>query len=252
MNLGLENKIVLVTAASKGLGKAVAKKFVEEGATTYICARDRARLEATAREIGAHPLVCDLIAPAAAEQLIQRIGKIDVLVTNAGGPKPGYFFDITDADWETGFQLTFMSAVRLIRAALPAMQQQHWGRIICMTSTSVKQPLDNLITSNTLRAAVANLTKTLSLQVAKDGITVNSVAPGMFETDRLTQLIQKRAEASGYMFAEEHDMLQRTIPAARFGLVEEFAATVAFLASESASYINGALLAIDGGITKSY
>lgn len=252
MDLGLEKKIVLVTAASKGLGKAVAKKFVQEGATTYICARDRATLEPAAQEIGAHAIVCDLTSPNGVEQLIKQIGKVDVLVTNAGGPKPGYFFDITDEDWETGFQLTFMSAVRLIRAALPAMQHQHWGRIICMTSTSVKQPLDNLITSNALRAAVANLAKTLSLQVAKDGVTVNAVAPGMFETDRLTQLIQKRAETSGYMFAEERDMLQRTIPAGRFGYIEEFAATIAFLASESASYINGVLLAIDGGITKSY
>lgn len=252
MNLGLEKKVILVTAASKGLGKAVAKKFVEEGAITYICARDGTALTATAEEIGAHAVVCDLSQPAAITELKNRIGKIDVLVTNAGGPKPGFFDAVTDADWQTGFDVTFMSAVRLIRAVLPEMQQQHWGRIVCMTSTSVKQPLDNLITSNALRAAVSNLAKTLSLQVAKDGVTVNTVAPGMFETDRLTQLIQKRAEQSGYMFAEERDMLQRTIPAGRFGSVEEFASAVVFLASEPASYINGVLLSVDGGITKSY
>jgi 3-oxoacyl-[acyl-carrier protein] reductase len=252
MDLGLQGKVVLVAAASQGLGKAVAQQFVAEKATVYICARNQATLEKTAQAIGTKTMVCDLSQPAAVDALVQQIGKVDVLVTNAGGPKPGYFTTIDDNDWQAAFNLTFMSAVRLIRAVLPVMQQQHWGRIICMTSTSVKQPLDNLITSNALRAAVTNLAKTLSLQVAKDGVTVNTVAPGMFETDRLTQLIQKRAEQSGYMFAEERDRLQRTIPAGRFGSVEEFAATVVFLASERASYINGVLLSVDGGITKSY
>lgn len=250
MDLGFKNKTVLVTAASKGLGRAVAERFIQEGARVFICARHENEVMQTATEIGATGLVCDVTHPDHLATMIEQIGDIDVLVTNAGGPKAGYFTDITDTDWQAAFELTFLSAVRLIRAVLPGMQAQHWGRIICLTSTSVKQPLDNLITSNALRAAVANLAKTLSLQYAKDNITVNVVAPGMYETDRLRHLITTRAEKSGYMYAEEEDMLKRTIPAQRFGTVAEFAAGVVFLASEPASYINGTLLAIDGGITK--
>ncbi len=251
MDLRLNQKIALVTGASQGLGKAIAKQFVEEGARTYICARHPDTLEATAKEIGAIAIACDLTQPAEVQTLIAQVGKIDVLVTNAGGPKSGMFQTIDDHDWQNTFDLTFMSAVRLIRAVLPMMQQQRWGRIICMTSTSVKQPLENLITSNAMRAAVANLAKSLANEVGKDGVTVNVVAPGMFETERLQQLLQARADQSGYMLAEEKDKLQRTIPTQRFGKVEELAATVAFLASESAAYINGCLLPVDGGLTKS-
>lgn len=250
MDLKLNGKTVLVAAASKGLGKAIATQFVQEGARTYICARSTEALEATANEIGATAITCDLTQPEEIKQLITQIGKVDVLVTNAGGPKPGTFNTITDADWQKTFDLTFMSAAHLIRAVLPQMQQQQWGRIICLTSTSVKQPIDNLIASNAIRAAVANLAKSLANEVGQDGITVNVVAPGMFETERLQQLLQTRADKSGYMLPEEKDMLQRTIPAKRFGLVEELAATVAFLASESAGYINGCLLPVDGGLTK--
>lgn len=250
MELGLKNKTILVTAASQGLGRAVAESFVREGARVFICARHESTITQTAAEISATGLVCDVTNPQDIAAMVERIGPIDVLVTNAGGPKAGYFADITDADWQAAFELNFLSAVRLIRAVLPGMQTRQWGRIICMTSTSVKQPLDNLITSNAVRAGVANLAKTLSLQYAKDNITVNVVAPGMYATDRLRHLITARAEQSGYMFAEEEDMLKRTIPAKRFGDVSEFAATVVFLASEPASYINGILLTIDGGATR--
>lgn len=250
MDLGLRDKVVLVTAASKGLGRAIAEQFVQEGARTYICARHEQEIMDTAQAIGAQPVVCDVTAVDQIQALVQHIGRIDVLVTNAGGPKSGYFSEISDTDWQAAFELTFLSVVRLIRAVLPGMQQRQWGRIICLTSTSVKQPLDNLITSNALRAAVTNLAKTLSLQVAHHGITVNTVAPGMFATDRLRQLITARAEKSGYMFEEEQDMLQRTIPAKRFGEVNELAAAVVFLASQQASYVNGTLLSVDGGITK--
>ncbi|EKD76480.1 MAG: hypothetical protein ACD_43C00095G0001 [uncultured bacterium] len=249
MNFGLENKKVLVVGASKGLGKAIAQRFVVEGATTYICARNASNLETTAQAIGAQAIVCDVTKPDSITHLIQLVGKVDVLVTNAGGPKPGFFTEITDDDWEAAFQLTFMSAVRLIRAVLPQMQKQKWGRIICLTAAA-GIPLDNLIISNALRTAVTNLAKKISQQVAKDGVTVNVVAPGLFETDRLAQLLQKKAEQSGYMLTEERDMLQRTIPTGRFGSVDEFAAAVVFLASSQASYINGVSLPIDGGITK--
>ncbi len=245
MDLKLSTKTVLVAAGSKGLGKAIAERFVLEGAKVFICSRTHAEVAGTTH------IVCDLTQPESITELLKQVGPIDVLVTNAGGPKPGEFNDITDADWESTFQLTFLSAVRLIRGALPHMQQQHWGRIICMTSTSVKQPIENLITSNAVRAAVANLAKSLANEVAKDGVTVNVVAPGSFETDRITKLIQARAEKSGYMFDEERDIMQRAIPTGGFGKVEELAAAVAFLASESAAFINGIQLPVDGGVTKS-
>lgn len=250
MDFGLRHKVVLVTAASKGLGRAIAQRFVEEGASTYICARTEDELQQTAKEIGAKPLVCDVTNQQHIETAVKQIGRIDVLVTNAGGPKAGHFYEITDSDWQSSFELTFLSAVRLIRAVLPGMQTNKWGRIICLTSTTVRQPIDHLITSNTMRAAVVNLAKTLSLDIAKDGITVNAVAPGMYDTERLRELIARRAEHSGYMFEEEEDMLKRMIPTKRFGEISELAAAVIFLASEQASYINGALLAVDGGMSK--
>lgn len=250
MDLGLQQKNVLVAAASQGLGKAIAERFVQEGANVYICARDTERLAETAQAIGAKGITCDLMKPADIKQMIKTIGQIDVLVTNAGGPKPGTFRDISDEDWQHTFELTYLSAVRLIRAALPNMQKNKWGRIICLASSSVKQPIENLIASNAIRAAVTNMAKSLANEVGKDGVTVNVVAPGMFETDRMQQLLQARAEKSGYMLLEEKDMMQRTIPAGRFGDVSELAATVAFLASVPAAYINGCLLPVDGGLTK--
>lgn len=249
MDLHLSGKTVLVTAASQGLGKAIAKRFVEEGAKTFICARNADQLSLTAAEIGATGIVCDVTDSPALEAMLKTIGPIDILVTNAGGPKPGKFSDITNRDWEDAFQLTLLSAIKLIRSTLPHMQQQHWGRIICLTSTSVKQPIKNLITSNSIRSAVANLAKTLSQEVGEFGITVNVVAPGMFTTQRLDQLIQSTADQTGYMFDEEKDKLQRTIPVRRFGNPDELAAAVTFLASDQAAYINGILLPVDGGFT---
>ena len=143
MNLGLQKKIVLVTGGSRGLGKAIAKQFMEEDAVVYICGRDADQLAEAAQDTGATGIQCDLTKASDITQLVTTIGQVDVLVTNAGGPKPGNFTDVTDDDWEHTFTLTFMSAVRLIRAVLPSMTAQHWGRIICLTSTSVKQPLDN-------------------------------------------------------------------------------------------------------------
>ncbi len=253
MDLGLSDKTVLVAAGSQGLGRAVAERFVQEGTRNiYICARTAATVSDAAKAIGARPMVCDVTDAHQIEAMIKKIGSVDVLVTNAGGPKPGTFTEISDEDWGSAFNLTFLSAVRLIQAALPSMQARRFGRIICLTSTSVKQPLDNLITSNAMRAAVANLAKTLSFQVAKDNITVNVVAPGMYDTARLRQLIQTRADQSGYMFAEEQDRLKRTIPAQRFGDTAELAAAVVFLASEQAAYINGVLLPVDGGVTRTF
>ena len=161
MELHLSGKTVLVAAASQGLGKAIAKRFVQEGVRTFICARDGAVLQQTAQEIGATGIVCDLTDPLAVANLVEQVGAVDILVTNAGGPKPGKFSELAVRDWEDAFQLTFMSAVKLIHQVLPTMQEKRWGRIICLTSTSVKQPIKNLITSNAIRSAVANLAKTV-------------------------------------------------------------------------------------------
>lgn len=251
LDLGLSGKRVLVTAASKGLGRAIASAFVQAGAMTIICARTEKDILATAKEIGATGYVCDITQADSIAALLQQTGSIDILIANAGGPKAGSFMSITDQDWQEVVDLNLLSVIRLVRGVLPHMQQQHWGRIICMTSSSVKQPIENLITSNAVRAAVANLAKTLANEVGKDGVTVNTVAPGMFDTDRLRHLLETRAELSGYMLAEEKDRLQRTIPANRFGSVEELAATVVFMASQPAGYINGVALAVDGGLTKS-
>lgn len=221
-------KTVLVAAASQGLGKAIADAFTANGDKVHVCSR---RTQPP----------CDLTDPIQIDQFLNTIGPVDILITNAGGPKLGTFSDINDGDWQNAFELTFLSAVRLIRAVLPGMQKKKWGRIICLTSTSVKQPLPHLITSNALRAAVANMAKTLAGEVAADGITVNVVAPGMFETDRLHQL---------YPTQPEQERIKTLIPARRFGQVAELAATVVFLASDQAGYITGALLPVDGGLTK--
>ena len=221
-------KTVLVAAASQGLGKAIAEAFMANGDKVYVCSRHT------------QPS-CDLTEPAQIDQFLTTIGPVDVLVTNAGGPKSGSFDDISDADWQNAFELTFLSAVRLIRGVLPAMQKNSWGRIICLTSTSVKQPIQHLIASNALRAAVTNLAKSLANEVGKDGITVNVVAPGMFETERLRQL---------YPTPPDRDRVKAMIPAQRFGDVSELAATVVFLASDQAGYINGVLLPVYGGLTK--
>jgi 3-oxoacyl-[acyl-carrier protein] reductase len=242
MDFGLQDKTVLVAAASQGLGKAIAAQFVAEGAEVYICARDTERLAETAQEIGAKGVSCDVARPEQIVQLTETIGKIDILVTNAGGPKPGTTAELNDTDWQQTFDLTFMSAVRLIRGVLPQMQKQQWGRIICLTSTSVQQPIERLTASNAIRAAVANLAKSLANEVGKDGITVNVIAPGMFDTARMQQL---------YPTANQRSQVQQAIPTRRFGDTNELAAAVVFLASQQAAYINGVLLPVDGGLTKS-
>lgn len=221
-------KTVLVAAASQGLGKAIADAFIANGDKVYVCSR---RTQPP----------CDLTDPIQIDQFLKTIGPVDILITNAGGPKPGQFNDVTDADWQQAFELTFLSAVRLIRGVLPGMKKNQWGRIICLTSTSVKQPIQQLITSNALRAAVANMAKSVANEVGKDGITVNVVAPGMFETERLQQL---------YPTSTDRDRVKAMIPAQRFGDVAELAATIVFLASDQAGYINGILLPVDGGLTK--
>jgi 3-oxoacyl-[acyl-carrier protein] reductase len=260
MDLGLTNKVALVAASSKGLGRASAEAMAAEGAKVTICARDAAALNATRDQIiattGAEVLAipADMTQAADIERVVQKtveqFGGLHILVTNAGGPPAGYFPDFDDAAWEAAFNLSLMSGVRLIRAALPHLQRAKWGRIINITSLSVKEPVDNLVLSNSIRAAVHGLAKTLANQVGKDGITVNNVMPGYTQTDRIEQLAAVRAEQAGVSKAEIIANMGKPIPLGRVGQPEEFGALVAFLASEKASYITGVSIPVDGGAIK--
>ena len=263
MDLGLAGKRALVAAASRGLGKAMALQLAREGAKVAICARDEARLRAAAEEIeretgaGVEVLAVptDLTDPAQIEHLVatvrERWGGIDILVANAGGPPPGSFSELSDEQWEAAFQLTLMSAVRLARAVIPGMIEQRWGRLIFSTSVSVKQPIANLILSNSLRLAVIGLAKSLANELAGYNITVNSVCPGATATERLRELIKHQAERAGVSYEEaEREFWVKEIPMGRLGRPEELAALVAFLASERAGYITGTAIQVDGGAVR--
>jgi 3-oxoacyl-[acyl-carrier protein] reductase len=260
MNLGLKNRVALVAASSKGLGKAVAWGLAREGAKLVICARDKKALERTADEIfletgvSVFPLSVDLTEPDQINWLVEEtldlFGKIDILVTNAGGPPPGDFNDIREADWSKAFQLTLMSAVRLTHAVIPTMQNQKRGRIIHMTSVSVKQPIAGLHLSNVIRPAVIGFTKSLALEYAKDNILVNAVCPGYFMTDRVKELLEEKAKKTKQSAEEVSKTLLGQIPLGRMGDPEELANLVLFLASDKASYITGTFIQADGGFIK--
>ncbi len=258
MNLGLQDRVALVTAASRGLGRAVALELAREGARVAICARQEGPLEEAAvairRDTGAEVIAvpADVTDPQGVERVVEatlsRFGRIDILVTNAGGPPPGRFLDFTPADWEAAVQLTLMSVVRLCYAVVPSMRARKSGSIVAMTSVSVKQPLPNLILSNSLRMAVVGMVKTLADELAPDGIRVNAVCPGWTKTERVEQLLRDRAARNGTSVEEEEAKITAAIPLGRMATPEEFARAVAFLASPAASYITGISLLVDGGL----
>jgi len=251
MELGLKNKVAFVAASSQGLGKSVALELAQEGANIIICGRNKENLEKAKQEIenqaNKEPvaLAGDLSIPAEREQIIksalQVYDTIDILVTNTGGPPSGKFEAFKQEDWDKAYHQLLTSVVGLINGFLPGMKQQRWGRIISITSMAVKQPINNLILSNSVRASVVGLIKTLSNELGMYNITVNNVMPGYTETARLKELIENNPS-----FASA----KTEIPLGRFGTPEEFAAAVAFLASERASYITGVSLAVDGGWIK--
>ncbi len=248
MDLGLKDRRALVTAASKGLGRACADALAHEGARVFISSRDPAAIEATAKAINASGwLAADVSEEGQPEALVKaattHLGGLDILVVNAGGPPPGTFQTTPLESWEPAFQLTLMSAVRLVKAALPDLKRSGDGRIVFITSVSVRQPLPNIALSNSLRAAVTGLAKTLSLELGPDGITVNCLAPDKILTDRIRQIA-----ASGGGNVDEH--LKRSAessPMRRFGDPAEFGAACAFLCSRQAGYITGQTLGVDGG-----
>lgn len=257
MDLGLQNKVALVAASSQGLGRACAHTLSAEGAKIAICARDDKRLRATADEIARDTgnqvlaVVADLTSARDCRRVVQEtvdfFGGLHVLVTNNGGPPAGYFFDFDDNDWYRAMDLTLMSAVRLIRAAVPHMREQKWGRIINIASVSVKEPLDDLLLSNSLRPGVVGMARTLANQLAGDGITINNVLPGYILTDREIESAETQARAQGKSTDEVLAGLAAPVPVGRLGKPQELAAVVAFLASEQAAYINAASILVDGG-----
>jgi len=260
MNLGLKDRVAIVAAASSGLGKEVALVLSEEGARVAICSRHRERIEPAGEEIRARTggdvlaLVADVTVEAditsVVSETLTRLGRIDILVCNAGGPPAGFFSDFTSDDWRKAVELNFISTVNLCRAVVPHMRERHWGRIINITSIAAKQPVDNLILSNAVRAGVLGFSKSLSNQVAADNITVNCVCPGYTLTERLQSLSEATARKEGIDIEEVHRRWQAGIPMKRLGQPREFADVVAFLASERASYVTGAALQIDGGMVK--
>ncbi len=251
MDLGLKNKIAFVAASSQGLGKAVALELAREGARVIINGRHKDRLESTKTEIAA---ACDAEVTAIAgdlsiaedrekivKEILDKFGHIDILVTNTGGPPSGKFEDFEQEDWDKAYNLLLGSAVSIIRSFIPGMKAQNWGRIISITSQAVKQPVENLILSNSVRASVAGLIKTLAGELGEYNITVNNVMPGYTNTQRLQNLLDKNPEV---------EKAKENIPLHRFAEPEEFAAAVTFLAGERASYITGVSLAVDGGWIK--
>ncbi len=260
MDLGLKDKIAIVTASSKGLGKACAVGLAREGAKVVICARNLTDLEKAKAEIE-NSSNNDVLAVQAdvtnyddikklVNSTVEKFGTIHILVTNAGGPPAGYFESFSDEDWNNAFNLNFMSTVRLIREVLPFMKSQRWGRIINITSVTVKQPIDNLILSNSIRMSVLGLSKTLALQLAKYNILINNVAPGYTLTDRVKFILEQRAKDTGKTIEEVKSELAKDIPLGRLAEPEELANLVVFLASERASYITGATIPVDGGWIK--
>lgn len=262
MDLGLQGRVAIVLAASRGLGKACAAALAAEGARLTISARHAQTLAQTAQEIerasGSQVLavpgdvtrLADLEAVVAAT--LERFGRIDILVNNAGGPPPGLFDQIDDAQWQAAFEQNLLSVVHAVRLVLPSMRRAGGGRIINIVSTSVKEPIDGLVLSNAIRTGVVGLAKTLAIELAPDQITVNNVCPGRILTDRLRQLyLTPERLAGGASEAEILEEVARAIPLRRIGMPEEVGALVAFLASRQAAYITGTTIQVDGGLVRS-
>jgi 3-oxoacyl-[acyl-carrier protein] reductase len=256
MELGLRGKVAVVTAASKGIGFAVAKELAREGTSLLINSRHEENLREARKkleEFGVRVEIVpgDLRRPETTEKMfrvaMEKFGGADILFVNAGGPRPGGFFDVDENDWKNTFELNFLSAQRLVKSFAPQMIENRWGRIIFLTSISVRNPIPNLVLSNAIRMAITGMMKTLSRELAPYGITVNAVAPGYTLTDRVKQLLEDKAKRTGRGYEEVLRDLANEIPVKRPGKPEEIAAVVTFLASERASYLTGQTIVVDGG-----
>jgi len=260
MDLHLNDKRAFITGSSRGLGYATALALAKEGSRLAINSRDQARVSAAAAKISAETgeevfgLVGDLADPAVPERLVNeavnRLGSLDILVTNAGGPPSGEFESFDEADWQKAVDLSLMSHVRLIKAALPHLRQSKAASVLTITSYSVKQPIPNLVLSNSIRAATVGLTKSLALELGRDGIRFNSILPGWTNTERVLELMTFRAKKNGTTVEYEIDNQSKDSPLGRMGTPEEFANAAIFLVSTAASYITGVMLTVDGGMYK--
>ena len=261
MDLGIVGKVALVAASSRGLGRAVAEELAAEGVDLVLCARGEAALRETADAIRASSKVrvvavtADVADPNGVERVVsaalREFGRVDILISNSGGPPAGPFESHSSDAWDVAVRNTLGSVINLTRAVLPGMKERGWGRIINITSIAVKQPVDNLILSNSLRAAVTGFARTLANEVAPFGITVNNVMPGYTRTQRVEELAEKNASLRGSSPAKERAVWEGQIPMGRLGEPREFGAMVAFLASDRASYTTGASIPVDGGWIRS-
>jgi 3-oxoacyl-[acyl-carrier protein] reductase len=260
MDLGLKSRTVIVAASSEGIARAAADKFAAEGARVAMCSRDATKLQAAADEIRARhsaevlAVPVDVTDEAAVHRFVERVGRefgsVDVCVANAGGPPAKMFLSTTTEEWRKAVELNFLSTTHFARAVIPWMRHRRWGRIVAITSVSVRQPVSDLVYSNAVRAGVVGLVKSLSNEFGKDGITVNNVAPGYTATERLDSLLRKRASDAGIGPEDYAAQLGTDVPLKRLARPEEVADAVVWLASERASYITGQTLLVDGGLFK--
>ena len=247
MDLGLSGRVALVTGASKGIGRAIASALANEGAQVAISSRSRERIEEAAREVGALPLVHDSAqlerVPDLVETVERELGPIDVLVTNTGGPPPGPDpLGFTHEQWEAAYRELVLAPMALIERVVPGMRERGFGRVLSVGSSAAREPIPGLMLSNSHRPGLMGAIKTISREVARDGVTLNSILPGRIATDRIVQNYGSREAAEQGAAAE--------VPAGRLGTVEELAAVAAFLCSEQASYVTGATVLVDGGLTR--
>lgn len=260
MDLNLKGKVALVVASSQGLGKAIAKQLVQEGAHVMLTSRDEAKLQAAQEELqqlGSGKVAsfrADITNPEDIRSLVkatrETLGKIDILVNNAGGPPGGNFEQFSDEDWQKAFELNLLSYVRIIREVLSDLKQGG-GRIVNIASSSVKVPIPGLILSNTFRTGIVGLSKSLAEELAPYNILVNTVSPGRIGTDRTAYLDKMKAEKLGVTQAQIEEQSKKNIPLGRYGTPEEFARVVAFLVSDASTYITGSSVLVDGGMVKS-
>lgn len=256
MRLGIDNRTAVVLGATSGIGAAIADQLAQEGATVVVVGRDETRTRERAEQLGATPVVADLTEPGAAERIVAQAeaahGQIDILVLNGGGPQPGTALSMSGESVDSAVELLLRPHVALVSRVVPGMTERGWGRIVAVGSSGIQQPLPNLALSNVGRAALAGYLKTLATEVAADGVTVNMVLPGRIDTDRVTQIDTANAQRSGRTPEEVRAASEASIPAGRYGRPEEFAAVVAFLVGEPASYLTGEEIRCDGGLVRSH